>query len=324
MARPRIALVGAGHWHLGLFLPTLAEEGEIAGVHDPDPAVAERLGAELGCPAWTDDAGLLDALAPDFVLVLGAHDEMAAAAHRLLDRGIPFAVEKPCGLASGQVRAVADRARASGTFAAVPFVWRQSELLAAMRARFADDEIDYLSFRWIAGPPGRYTESGCGWMLDRARSGGGCTVNLSVHLVDLARVLLGPVEVAASTMSDAAHGCGVEDYSLVTLRSGDRLFTVETGYLMPAPHSVFDMRFTVKARRHYLVATGPDDVEVVGPDGAVEHLRARTTNVPHYPVFVRDALRRVREGAPPVASLDDAAAALELVETAYRVAGRAA
>jgi hypothetical protein len=122
-------------------------------------------------------------------------------------------------------------------------------------------------------------------------------------------------------MANTAHGYGVEDYSLVTLRSGKRLLTVETGYLMPATHSTFDMRFSVKARDHYLIATGPEDVEIVAPDGSREHVRAHTTNVPHYPVFVRDVLRRVRAGEPPLASLTDMAAAMDLVQEAYRRGG---
>ncbi|OLT15462.1 hypothetical protein BJF78_01925 [Pseudonocardia sp. CNS-139] len=81
------------------------------------------------------------------------------------------------------------------------------------------------------------------------------------------------------------------------------------------------MRFSVKARDHYLIATGPDDVEVIGPDGVKEHVRAHTINVRHYPVFVRDVLRRVRAGEPPLASLTDMAAAMDLVQEAYRMGG---
>jgi predicted dehydrogenase len=324
MAPLRVAVIGASHWHLDLFLPTLAAEPgvELVGVSDPDAEVAKRLGEQLGC-AWSDGyERLCDEVGPDFVLALGTHADMVGEADALLDRGIPFAMEKPCGTDAAQVRRLAGRAATEGAFAAVPFVWRQSELLAVMRERFADDEIDYLSFRWIAGPPTRYTDSGCGWMLDPAQSGGGSTINLSVHMIDLARVLFGdPVEVAAAVMANTAYGLPVEDYSLVTLRSGGRTFHVETGYLMPAPHSRFDMRFSVKARDHYLIATGPQDVEVVGPDGTVEHLRAHTTNVPHYPVFVRDVLRRVRAGEPPLASLTDMAAAMDLVQEAYRMGG---
>jgi predicted dehydrogenase len=322
MSRPRIVVTGAGHWHLDLFLPTLREEGDVVAVHDADPDVAERIAEGLGVRAATDVASMLDSVEADFVLALGPHDEMAATARTLIERGVPFAMEKPCGLTPDQVHDIADRAHDAGVFAAVPFVWRQSELLAVMRERFADADPSYLSFRWIAGPPTRYLDSGCGWMLDPARSGGGCTLNLGVHFIDLARVLFGDdVRVSSATMSNAAYGLPVEDYSLVTLRSGGRVFVGEVGYLMPGPHSNFDMRFSIKARDHYVIATSPTDVEIVAPDGSREHVRAHTTNVPHYPVFVRDALRRVREGEPPLASLTDMAAVMDLTRDAYALAG---
>ena len=324
MGTTRVAVIGASHWHLDLYLPTLLEVPDVAvvGVSDVDARVAERLGERLGC-AWSDShERLLDTTSPDFVLALGEHAEMPGEAELLLERRIPFAMEKPCGTDAAQVRALAARAAAQDAFAAVPFVWRQSELLAAMRERFADADIDYLSFRWIAGTPARYHDSGCGWMLDPARSGGGCTINLSVHMIDLARVLFGdPVEVAAAVMANAAYGLDVEDYSLVTLRSGARVFHVETGYLLPASHSTFDMRFSIKAGERYLIATGPRSVEFVGADGRREDVCAHTTNVAHYPVFVRDVLRRARAGEPPVASLADMAAAMDLVQEAYRMGG---
>lgn len=105
----------------------------------------------------------------------------------------------------------------------------------------------------------------------------------------------------------------------MVLRSSRGTVLVETGYLLPAGHSEFDMRFSVKAREHYLVATGPEDVEITSPDGTREHARVRTTDVPHYAPFVRDVLRRWREGEPPVASLDDLAAVMDLVARAYAV-----
>jgi len=37
-----------------------------------------------------------------------------------------------------------------------------------------------------------------------------------------------------------------------------------------------------------------------------------------YPEFVRDTLRRLRDGRPPIADLTDNARAVELVEAAYR------
>jgi hypothetical protein len=45
-----------------------------------------------------------------------------------------------------------------------------------------------------------------------------------------------------------------------------------------------------------------------------------TTNMECYPVFERDVLKRVEEGRPPIANLDDMAATIKLVATAYSMA----
>jgi predicted dehydrogenase len=230
-------------------------------------------------------------------------------------------MEKPCGLTGPEVSAVAKLAAARGAFAAVPFVWRQSELVDLLREVLAGDRLTNLSLRWIAGPPDRYLQAGCAWMLDPALAGGGCTVNLSVHLVDLLRFLSGAdVELISAVMSNDAHGFPVEDHSLLALRAGSATCLAETGYLYPAPTSVFDLRFSFRADDHYVIALGPDEVEVSRRDGSREVRNVRTTNVPHYPVFVDDLLRRLREAEPPVAGLDDMAAVLAVVDRAYAIA----
>ena len=43
----------------------------------------------------------------------------------------------------------------------------------------------------------------------------------------------------------------------------------------------------------------------------------KLTNVFSYPEFVRDTLRRVRDGRPSIANLADNAACVALIETAY-------
>lgn len=318
----RVAVVGASHWHLDLYLPTLLELPgvEVAGVSDPDGDVARRLGERLGCTWWTSYRELCQSERPDLVLVLGTHADMPATCRYLLEGGTAFVVEKPCGTDADEVRGLAELAASTGAFAAVPFVWRQSELLYEMRQRFPDEDVRHLSLRWIAGEPSRYVDSGCSWMLDPAQSGGGCTVNLSVHLIDLARVVLGDdVEVVSAAVSHT-YGLPVEDWSSVVLRSSRGTALVETGYLLPAAHCEFDMRFSIRAREHYLVATGPEDVDVTGPAGVREHVRAHTTNVPHYAPFVRDVVRRWQAGQQPVASLTDMAPVMDLVRDAYAVA----
>ena len=87
----RIAAIGVGHWHSlydAAYLKTLAgmPEAQLAGVHDPDGAMAAQRAAQLcGPPVFTDYRQMLAEIRPDFVIVLGRHCDMAGVAHYLLE-----------------------------------------------------------------------------------------------------------------------------------------------------------------------------------------------------------------------------------------------
>ena len=227
----RIAFIGASHWHLPLYLePALQVPGvTIAGVADPDAKAVDVLKAKLGCAGDTDFRELCRRVKPDFVIALGRHCDMADEARFLIAESIPFALEKPCGLSEREVADIARAAQRAGAFAAVPLVFRNGDFFDLLRAQ---ESIQYMTFRFIAGFPQRYRAAGNDWMLDPALSGGGCTINLSPHFLDLALALMGPdVTVHQAAMSNAAWGEKIEDYSCVTLARGADRCVIETGYL---------------------------------------------------------------------------------------------
>ncbi|MDB5510686.1 MAG: Oxidoreductase domain protein [Enterovirga sp.] len=317
----KVAFIGASHWHLPLYLdPFLAlPDAEVVGISDPDGAYVSKVSARLGCAGDTDFRELCRRTRPDFVFALGRHVDMPDEARFLIEEGIPFAIEKPCGVTQRDVATLAELARARGAFAAVPLVFRDGDLTPLLEAEAARGEgVQTMSFRFIAGYPARYLDAGCGWMLDPALSGGGCTINLAVHFLDLALTLLGAdVEVSQATMSNASWGHAVEDYSAVTLRSGNRTCLVETGYLYPGPTSTFDMHFAVRTRERYIIAHDPRTVEVLDHAGNSERLAIGTTNVPNYARFVADVLERARTGRAPLATLQDMVPVMGLVDSAY-------
>jgi predicted dehydrogenase len=319
----RTAVIGCSHWHLDLYLNPLlrSPDAQVVAVSDPDAGCAEAVASRSGGEAYTDYRELCRRSRPDLVIALGRHVEMAETARYLLEEGIPFAMEKPCGLTRAEVAPLARLAAERGSFAAVPFVWRQSGLVDVLHRELAGDRLTNLSLRLIAGTPHRYPQAGCAWMLDPAVSGGGCTINLGVHLVDLLRFLTGhEVELTSAAMSNDAYGYPIEDYAMLAMRTSGATCIAETGYLYPAATSVFDMRFSFRADDHYVITLGPEQVEISRSDGSRELQDVKTTNVPHYAVFVDDLLRRVRAQEDPVANLDDMEAVMEVVDQAYALA----
>ena len=200
MTKIRIAAIGVGHWHSlfdAAYLKTLAGVPEVSlvGLQDLDAALAEQRAAQLGGPpTFTDYREMLAKTRPDFVIVLGRHSDMAAAAHFLLDEGYPFLVEKPAGIDAEEVRSVAEKAAAKGTFAGVPLFQRFQPFVSHARRMLAEGAfgpVSHFYFRSNRPSSSRYVEWGAPWMLDPAMAGGGCLRNVGLHGIDAFLYLTG-------------------------------------------------------------------------------------------------------------------------------------
>lgn len=288
--------------------------------HEPSPqflVVNSKWYADLSA----DYRDLCERLKPDFVFALGRHADMAAQGEYLVERGIPFAMEKPCGLNAAEVGPLADHAARRGAFAAVPFVWRQTGFMDVVNQHAAGDTFEYLALRIVSGHPDRYVQAGCPWMYDPALSGGGATLNLAVHLIDLFRALTGTrtVDVTSAQMANTAFGLQVEDWSLMVMRAGNSYCSAETGFLYPAPTGIYDIQYTIKTDRHYIFA-GPEITRILDTSGNQVQGPTLPANDPTYAFFVQDVLRRYRAGEAPLTGLADMLDVIQAVDRAYDLA----
>jgi predicted dehydrogenase len=322
----RVVLIGVSHWHTPFFLEPLLEMAEVAivGVSDPDISRAEPVAARAkGAPVFADYREMCARLRPDFAFALAPHRDMAALARFLIDARIPFAMEKPCALNATEAWEIARLAQARGLFAAVPYVFRYCPLIDTLREVAAGEAIHYMTFKFVGGMVDRYRQNRVEWVIDRAQSGGGPLLNLGVHFTDLCRVLLGGADltVTGAMISNLAERLTVEDHAVALLEGGGARCMIETGYLYPAPNSVFDMHYSIRTEKHYFAARDNASLEIMTADRQRSVREMKLTNVFFYPEFTRDTLRRLREGRPPIADLTDNARAVELVEAAYRLGG---
>src|SRR6185295_8321935 len=107
----RIAIVESTHWHMPLYLDALEAPGlSVVGVTDGAQKTGAALAKRFGCNVYGDLDALLAAQAVDFAFVFGRHIDMAGLAERLIAAGIPFAIEKPCGVNSDEVDRLVARA----------------------------------------------------------------------------------------------------------------------------------------------------------------------------------------------------------------------
>jgi len=322
----RIAAIEVSHWHAlndAAYLRHLVAmpDVDLVGIQDSDKDIVAKRAAEVGKPpTFTDHRQMLTATRPDFVVALGRHRQMAGIAHDLLDRGIPFMMEKPMGINATEVAAVAEKAARLNGFVAVPlaqryqpFAIRARELLAA--GRFGP--LSHIYVRINRPAPPRYAAWDCPWMLDPAEAGGGCLRNLGPHGMDMFLHLTGEdAKVTGAQVSRLAHQQRIEDYASVLLRSTSGILgTIEVGNGFPRDGT--DGEWKIAGRDAIL--TLKDGVLKLATATGDESLPSGDITTPYF-TTLRDLLDAWQRGAPPPVSVHDCLRAVRLIDEAYALA----
>lgn len=315
--KPRTIVIGAAHWHVPLYLPALLERNEIIGMHDPDPAQVAELSASAGVRATEDWRSLLSLEDVALAYVFGEHSRMMERCLALIDKGIPFVVEKPAGLSSEELGRIADAARAAAVPATVPLVQRDAPVETFLR--HAGDVV-YERISFIAGPPERYLANGSPWMLDPVQAGGGCLVNLGPHFVDLFLRGVGTADVQVkSTASSALHDGRIEDHATLLITTVDgREGVIEVGYAFPDSPLKRYSSYTVAGRNGYAEVASDGTATFTTTAGETTVEKIDVDSDPLYAHFVHRVADGLGNRFAKLPTLDELAASMNVIWAAYR------
>jgi predicted dehydrogenase len=200
-----------------------ADIADVVAIADPSPEMAAE--AQKLAPDAEIVAGLEELLAAgvDGVVIATPSAMHAEQSIHALSRKAAVFCQKPLGRTASEAQAVVDAARKTDRLIGVDFSYRHTQGMQRIAEIVRAGELGRifaiaLVFHNAYGPDKA-------WFYDTAQSGGGCVMDLGVHLVDLALWALDFPEV--SSVASKLFACGellgdapdrVEDYAVATLQ----------------------------------------------------------------------------------------------------------
>jgi predicted dehydrogenase len=222
MSRPRLGFLGLG-WIGRNRMEALARSGlvDIVAVCDPARENARSARALASCEVAESYDELLTARLDGVVIATpnALHADQACAA---LERGLAVFCQKPLGRTAAETARVVDGARAADRLLGVDLSYRYVEGARRIRELIQSGSLGTiyaadLVFHNAYGPDKP-------WFYDPTLSGGGCVMDLGIHLIDLALWTLEPERVVGVSSRLFAKGemlfdskNVVEDYAIAQL-----------------------------------------------------------------------------------------------------------
>ena len=237
----RLGFLGVG-WIGRHRLEAVAASGAAEIVAIADPSEENRQAARAAAPAATLHTSLEELLARrlDGIVIAtpsALHADQAVAA---LEHGLAVFCQKPLGRSAAEVERVITAAASADRLLGADFCYRTLDGMRRIRELTDGGALGHvfaldLVFHNAYGPDKD-------WFYDRARSGGGCVMDLGIHLADLALWLLPARKVVAARSHLYAAGRPieadddrVEDYAVATIElSGGVVARLACSWLLSA------------------------------------------------------------------------------------------
>jgi predicted dehydrogenase len=214
----KIGIIGTG-WFSKVHAKILANmEGvKLQAVCGTSKAKAAALAGEFDIPTSFEnvndmlEAGRLDAV---YILVPPmSHGEMEL---QLIERGIPFFIEKPIGLDMDVPTNILAQIRKKSLITSVGYHFRYTETIQHMQQQLKKQEIGMITGHWMGGMPL------VAWWRDQTRSGGQF-IEQTTHIVDILRYCVGEVDEVYAVydnriMHKQYEGVTVADVGTVTMK----------------------------------------------------------------------------------------------------------
>ncbi|WP_026203211.1 glycosyltransferase [Rhizobium giardinii] len=187
MRKSRLGFIGVGgiaRRHLDILASF--EDVDLVAFADPDLGRADEAAMRFGARSFPSHREMLNSEALDAVYVCIPPFAHGSPEFDLIERGIPFFVEKPVSLDLAVAEDLAAEIARKNIITAVGYHWRYLDTVDEARELLANNPAQLLSGYWLdSTPPPQW------WWKEE--TSGGQMVEQGTHLLDLARFLIGEV-----------------------------------------------------------------------------------------------------------------------------------
>jgi predicted dehydrogenase len=220
---PRIGFLGVGWIGLDRMKAIIGTDAiQAVAVSDPSP---ERVKAALELAPSLEIASSFDGMLNcdlDGIVIATPSAMHAEQSIQALERGIAVFCQKPLGRTAAEVKRVVEAARRADRLLGVDLSYRFTAGMRHIHDMIASGKLGKifaadLVFHNAYGPDKP-------WFYDKALSGGGCVIDLGVHLVDMALWALDFPDIKnvhSSLFAESEplpeHSLKVEDYAIATI-----------------------------------------------------------------------------------------------------------
>ncbi|PZM08921.1 glycosyltransferase [Rhizobium tubonense] len=212
MTKTRLGFIGVGgiaHRHLDIL--GSFEDVEIVAFADPDLRRADQAAMRFGAKSFGHHREMLDTQQLDAVYICIPPFAHGEPERDLIQRHIPFFVEKPVSLDLALAEELAKEISKTNLITGVGYHWRYLDIVDEARNLLVDNPAQLLSGYWLdSTPPPQWW-----WKQDKS---GGQMVEQTTHLLDLARFLVGEVTdvYGRSTHKDRSEFPGLDVPTVTT------------------------------------------------------------------------------------------------------------
>lgn len=225
----KVAMIGCGgigRYHLN-HLKEFSDFITTVGFCDIISERAETFAEEMNSKAYTDFRVMLDETGPEAVFICIPPYCHGDIENELIDRDIPFFVEKPLSVDIEQAKAIEKRVKEKNLITAVGFQCRYDALTVPVKEYVNNNPVPFIDCTRFSGIPN------APWWIKKSLSGGQITEQ-TIHQLDYIRYTVGEPETVF-TMASRGYNTDIEGYdtddltaTVVRFKNGT-LATIATG-----------------------------------------------------------------------------------------------